>query len=689
MRAFLTSGDDPFRAVWRFIRYDDYEIFEADDAYFDRQAREIAEAGFTHVMTFSDTHFRWSFRRDFERLTEVLRRQVAACHRYGLRVVEHHSANLSWNYQTPAQRVEALRHADPARWPHFEEDMSLDSIYRGVRFGDLLQVSGATGKPFISFMNSYIMCHNNPEYRRLYFDYLDTLYDTGIDGIMTDDIQFVSAMHTTGADNVPCFDMDSCACPSCREKFRRLTGYELPGPGEEWSEFMRDQYTPRFLAWKEFRYQSCLDFCREVIEWYEKRNLVMLRPNYCATSVAWVSPWAFAFDELPALDWAFTEHCCGIIRYSWPEYLFESVHTNMVARQRHIPALALYYPELPDAQRMSWGLALWAGQRFFGDPTRRELFADQQRFHRFEEEHFDALFKLEEHAELAFFDSRPGRELEPEYNTTVRTRFNSLAQACIRFNVPWVMVSENHPEEFDRYRVIVVPGTRFLSGGAIAALTAFAARGGRLVWCDDAGLYDAPSGRRRDSAEIETLLAPAGNNLIRIGSGEYLCRYSKRCRVKNHADRDAFDCSEPSRWREFSDDELAEAGKAAAFLSSLLPEGCAALRISGAPRDLLLSGFFSIDAGIYSLRLVNLAGTQRREPRGGYGMFDPIPFPELENKLNIRIRKPDNWTKEIRSARLCSLEGSPRNISFTDADGEWNLVIPARAFRESALVELT
>ena len=161
MKSFPSIENDPFRAVWRFIRYDDYEIFEADDAYFDRQAREIAEAGFTHVMTFSNTHFRWSFRRDFERLTEVLRRQVAACHRHNLRIVEHHSANLSWNYQTPEQRIKALGQADPARWPHFEEDMSLDSTYRGVRFGDLLQVSGATGKPFISFMNSYIMCHNN------------------------------------------------------------------------------------------------------------------------------------------------------------------------------------------------------------------------------------------------------------------------------------------------------------------------------------------------------------------------------------------------------------------------------------------------------------------------------------------------------------------------------------------------
>ncbi len=673
--------NNPYRAAWRFIRYDDYEIFEADDAHFDRQAREIAEAGFTHVMTFSNTHFRWSFRRDFDRLTGVLRRQAAACHRYGLRIVEHHSANLSWNYETPAQKRKALRHADPAFWPHFEEDMSLDSTWRGVRFGDLLQVSGDTGRPFISFMNSYIMCHNNPEYRRLYFDYLDTLYDTGIDGIMTDDIQFVSAMHDAGPDNVPYFDMDSCTCPACREKFRRLTGYELPPPGEPWREFMRDRYTPRFLAWKEFRYQSCLDFCREVVARYEQRGLKMLRPNYCATSVAWVSPWAFAFDELPALDWAFTEHCCGIIRYSWPEYLFESVHTNMVARQRRIPALALYYPERADAQRLGWGLSLWAGQRFFGDPARQELFAGQRHFHLFEEEHFDALFDLAEHAELAFYDSRPARELDPEYNETVRHRFNGWAQACIRNNVPWMMVSENHPEEFRRCRAIVVPGTRFLSGAAIAALAEYARNGGTLVWCDDAGSFDPAAARNR--------VPELPDGVIRVGKDELLCRYTKRCRVATPDSRDAFDCSEPTRWRELDGAELEAQRRVADFLASLLPGNDSPIRLEPFRRDLLVSGFYSVHKSLYTLRLVNLSGTQQGEAQGGYGAFDPVPFPPIDAPLRIRVRKPTEFAGPLTQGELFSPDSGALRLEVKDSGAEFEVTVPAGSFREAALLVIT
>ncbi len=676
--------NDPWRASWRFIRYDDYEIFDADDAYFDRQAKEIADAGFTHVMTFSNTHFRWSFRREFGRLTEVLRRQTAACHRHNLRIVEHHSANLSWNYGSEAQRREVLKQADPGRWPHFEEDMSLDSVYRGVRFGDLLQVSGRTGKPFLCFMNSYGMCHNNPDYRRFYFDYLDTLYNTGIDGIMTDDIQFLSGPLS---EETAQFDMDSCACSACREKFRSQTGYELPEPGAAWEEFQRDRYAPRFQAWKRFRYESSLDFHRQVVKRYRRRGLAMLRPNYSATSVSWVSPWAFVFDDYPELDWAFVEHCCGIIRYSWPEYLFESIHCNMIARQRQIPALALYYPQRTDAQRLSWALALTAGQRYFGDPRRPELFAELERFHVFEATHFDSLFRGRENVRLAFFDSQMGRELDPDYNTVVRPRFNSWGQACLRRNLPWTMVNPVHTEEYARYRVIVVPGTRFLTDSEISALAGFAHGGGTLVWCDAAGSFDSADGKERPPERLAELLAPGAERVIRVGVGELAGAFTRRCRVRDDTDRDAFDCSEPTRWRPLTAEEKLRHTEIASFLAALLPDG-ADITVTPEVEDLLVSSFYTPDSGILSVRLANAAGTQSPPELPGFGESDPIPFPELAG-LMLRIRLPEELAaRRIVQARLSVPEMEPVPLEFCREGPFVSLRIPGKTVHDFALAEV-
>ena len=55
-----------------FFWYNDREIFQAGQEELDCQAGELAEAGINHVITFSCSHFRWSFRRGWERLTQAL-----------------------------------------------------------------------------------------------------------------------------------------------------------------------------------------------------------------------------------------------------------------------------------------------------------------------------------------------------------------------------------------------------------------------------------------------------------------------------------------------------------------------------------------------------------------------------------------------------------------------------------------
>ncbi len=54
-------------------------------------------------ITFSCTHFRWSFFRDWELLTRRLAMIVRACHKHGIYVTEHHSSHLTRNPLTPEE----------------------------------------------------------------------------------------------------------------------------------------------------------------------------------------------------------------------------------------------------------------------------------------------------------------------------------------------------------------------------------------------------------------------------------------------------------------------------------------------------------------------------------------------------------------------------------------------------------
>ena len=92
-----TTPMDPWDTRFGFFWYNDQEIFHASQEDLNRQAEALAETGINHVITFSCTHFRWSFRRHWGAIEDALARVVNACHGHGIRVTEHHSSHLTFN----------------------------------------------------------------------------------------------------------------------------------------------------------------------------------------------------------------------------------------------------------------------------------------------------------------------------------------------------------------------------------------------------------------------------------------------------------------------------------------------------------------------------------------------------------------------------------------------------------------
>ena len=114
---------DPWKTRTSFFWYNDREIFHSTQEDLDRQAAEMADRGIGHVITFSCTHFRWSFMRYWDQLLDTLAKVVRACHKRGIYATEHHSATLTFNPRNDddiSYLDDCLRVRKSARssWPH-------------------------------------------------------------------------------------------------------------------------------------------------------------------------------------------------------------------------------------------------------------------------------------------------------------------------------------------------------------------------------------------------------------------------------------------------------------------------------------------------------------------------------------------------------------------------------------------
>ena len=230
----LPQPTDPWDTRFGFFWYNDEEIFHDSQADLNRKAEIMADAGINHVITFSCTHFRWSFRRYWPLLNETLRKIVHACHQHGIYVTEHHSSHLTFNPKNEADeyhmdRILRVRKSTRNSWPKLREDCDADPIIiDGVHLSELRQIDGRTGRPVFTGYHGHAMCFNNPFYRKAYFQYLESVYATGVDGIMTDDVQWFAIEWSRGS--------HACTCPYCQQKFLEKTGYTLPKP-DEWNTF--------------------------------------------------------------------------------------------------------------------------------------------------------------------------------------------------------------------------------------------------------------------------------------------------------------------------------------------------------------------------------------------------------------------------------------------------------------------
>lgn len=192
----------------------------------EERAAAVAAAGYDAVIC-SGYHFRLNWLATDDDVREITRMIVEACHRHGLKVIEH--VDLTVVYYD----------AYPLAWEH----------------PDWFQLHGAD-----MMTRHRIFCLNNPEFQRFYLDYVERFQrETGVDAWQMDEISWLGR--------------GFCGCRWCRDKWREEKGRDYPAV-ESPGFFDRALQDPDYREWMRWRGQSINDFYDIVRE-----GLVAINPD--------------------------------------------------------------------------------------------------------------------------------------------------------------------------------------------------------------------------------------------------------------------------------------------------------------------------------------------------------------------------------------------------------------------------
>ncbi|MCQ2402629.1 MAG: hypothetical protein MJ202_02740 [Lentisphaeria bacterium] len=435
-------------------------------------------AGVEFVVLFG-FHFRWDFVSCFDVVHKLIAFTVAEYHKYGIKVIDHHSAVLTYRPRTWEDRVANFsknhHHVPMTPDPGFIECLS----YEGSRLNDWREIRTDTGRPvYLEAYHAEVFCTRNEHFRKAYLSYVKRLVaETGVDGLMCDDVGHYG-------------HWGSCGCPFCRAEFRRRSGAELPPP-DDWS-FWGDYGNPLFRSWVWQRHQDGRDFLECVRQALGPDKLLT---SCCSSSMG-------KYNDPGALDMAHWNaslnlvmlEMCGSVTGGMEamESRIPDILLNQgIAQRRDLSCLGLGYAYYPDE-----GFLVWSLNRFFNSDiwisthkTRLGITVEEQRkmpdepeivreAYSFEASHSE-LFALEDTAKVAVYYSPAARSFQgdsPEdYSLPLKNVIVALFRADIPCTVTTVIPESSTP------KVLLLSDCDVLSREEQAALDRYRADGGVVV----------------------------------------------------------------------------------------------------------------------------------------------------------------------------------------------------------------
>ena len=516
MNKLPKNVDWVWNARWTSYWINDEELFDFTKKDFDKRSRELKEAGINAVIIFGSFHFRWGFIDDWGTISTVIRKVCESCHEYGIKVVDHHSANLisaplgekEWS----SRLHENKRGLSPKRHPKYLELLRTgDGIFKGIRLSSMYQIDPRSGSFSRTAYKGWVMCHNNPDYQRLYFEYLEEIYGCGVDGIMSDDIAFWPRFY-------------GCGCIYCRNKFKEDTGYEMPPSGLNDESFYNNLENPAYREWILWRLECNLEHQQRVFDHFHSLGLELARPIYHSSNTNSYAPRGMgtALDNLDGLySTIFTEVNVGEPQaHSWLRIGAESKQRNALGCRNGVPSMCLFYPSNKVENLFCWAITKTWGQSYWG--TNRKLTIKEEMDmvkvgFNFESTYPELYLHPESIAEVAVLFSARTVWLHDDnddqsQSVNKSTGMNDPAstdcwagwcEVLALANIQFDTIGENDLEEkryFNRLRLIIVPNAVCLSDKAMEALKVFVSQGGKTIITHQTGLKNENGEWRKEQA---------------------------------------------------------------------------------------------------------------------------------------------------------------------------------------------
>ena len=514
-----------FRAISHWFTWEDLDF--PNPAVEERIRQKVAQAAAAKVelaIVFG-FHFRWDFIYNFDLVHKVLAFAVNEYHKYGIKVIDHHSAVLNYrprNWQDRKDNFDRNHHHVPMT----PDPAFIDNLYyAGKKLNSFRQLRVDDNTPL--FLPSYhceCFCTNNPDFRFAYKSYVQRLFaETNIDGLMCDDVGHYG-------------HWGACGCPHCRAKYRLATDKALP-PATDFT-FWGNYDNPDFRVWVTQHLGDGRDFLAMVRDVIPKDAILT---SCCSSSVG-------RYNDVVGLDLSVWEEAlntvmlemCGNISggKNGIENRIPDMQLNCgIAERKNIPCLGLGYAFFPDE-----GFRTWSLNKFFNSDswisshkTRCGLTFEEQCQLPDEPEiiheayNFDAkypeLSELTDTAQVAVYFSSTSRNFNGNYADDYENGFVSTVRSLYQANIVSNVICRL-PIDASKFKVLLLVDCDCLSLEERAAIDNYLACGGTVIATGLCGSKDATGADFADGSLLKKFgVEPLRPNVDRTLSEEIRQKY--------------------------------------------------------------------------------------------------------------------------------------------------------------------
>ena len=436
----------------------------------DRRARGLRDLGFNGVV-YNGRHFRLSYPEEWDEIKRHAKVVVDACHRHGIKVIEHHDFTIFSYSSYPLM----LKH--------------LDWLQKDIRTGESWRWACPNNDDFINYYANYLA-----EFQRA----------TNVDGYMLDEIGLCSA-HT-------------CGCDYCRTSFRQATGSPMP-PWTEGEGSFGSAYYRNLVRWRSRITPQAR--CRLMAAVRSVRPDVMSM-TYCSDfSDSRITARSIDLTRYAAMHCSFLgwENMIAEALNGWRPFLRALKLRLSYGNYYDIPAWSLNREATTkEAVYFSWALcqlgkhSTWYGLRALSTPEETAYFKrystwSQVMPHRHARCLTDTGLLLSNTTRFANADRRfMWNDMAGWVDRLLveNRQFDTLLDGDLEL-----------PGRLGKYRVLLLPSQAALSKAQCSHLVDWCRQGGTLVWTHTTSLYDEFGSPRGDFA----LGAAAGIRYVAPGQG--------------------------------------------------------------------------------------------------------------------------------------------------------------------------